>query len=306
LVLCGVAASSLVLSGPAFAGEGHGKHAKDAAKHAPGSAQAGDDHGRHGDPGGNNGTVKVDGQPYDDGKGNEAHVGCQFRLKFYGFDADQHANITFDAHAPSGSGVLQKESDVLISDDAAGGGQDLDAIRYYDASTWDLSGLTAKKQGYHVKLSVDVLEAPGGAKHKVFWINCAPAAPTTSGTATEGTGSGTGTSTGTSTGGGSGTVFVPPATTGTSTSTTGTAGSGATKTTTGAVSTTTTASAAQTPAAVTRVLGIRHVAGTTHSSTLPFTGSPVMRMLLLALTLLTAGGLVLGAVGYAARRASRT
>src|SRR5207249_216231 len=36
------------------------------------------------------------------------------------------------------------------------------------------------KQGYHIKLSSDTNGAPGGAKHKVFWLKCKPATnPTT-------------------------------------------------------------------------------------------------------------------------------
>jgi hypothetical protein len=313
IVLC-AAAAALALGTPAYAavdehgghgGNGHKKHSEQgkAGDHAKPDKGA---RGGAGDPGGNNGTVKVDGLPYDDGHGNEPHVGCVFRLKFYGFDADQHADIRFDAHAPSGSGLLQEDKNVLISDDAAGGGKDLDALIEYDASTWDLSSLTAHpKQGYHVKLSVDVLEAPGGAKHKVFWIKCAPEAPvTTPGTGTTG-GSGTGTT------GGSGTGTTGGSATGTTSGSTGTTVT-VQGTTTGSSAGTVVTSKTGTSVAGTgvKVLGeklTRPAATDTaaRSSNLPFTGSPAMRMVLLALALLAAGGLLLWVISYAARRSSR-
>ena len=38
------------------------------------------------DPPGNNGTVKVDGEEFDDHPDNEPHVGCIFQIDWYGFD----------------------------------------------------------------------------------------------------------------------------------------------------------------------------------------------------------------------------
>lgn len=133
------------------------------------------------DPPGNNGTVKIDGVPLDDGKGNEPHVGCSFDVRFYGFDAGQTADITFTGHAPTKSGTLLSQQDVAISDDAAGGGNDLDAVLHYTADQLGLPGTPQAKQGWHVKLAVDVDQAPGGAKQKVFWIQCGPAPEETSG-----------------------------------------------------------------------------------------------------------------------------
>jgi hypothetical protein len=134
------------------------------------------------DPPGNNGTVKIDqSDPPDVDRGNEP-IGdnCHLSLKFYGFDQNQKADITFTAHPPSGRKVLlvDKGDDgtgELISDDAAGGGQDEDAVITYDLTS-AVQGLKSNAQhGYHIKLSVDVKGAPGSAKHKVFWIKCNPA-----------------------------------------------------------------------------------------------------------------------------------
>ncbi len=36
-------------------------------------------------PPGNNGTIKVDGVPFDDLPDNEPHVSCTFQIDFYGF-----------------------------------------------------------------------------------------------------------------------------------------------------------------------------------------------------------------------------
>ena len=145
--------------------------------------------GQSEDPAGNNGTFKVDGLPYDDGLGNEPHVSCGFRLKFYGFDEGQTGDITINGHAPSGSGLVSHKAGVLISDDAAGGGpNDPDAVVEYTLDDLDLSGLTAHpQQGYHVKVTLST-DTPGGVKHKVFWIEpceTTEAPPEVGGTGTE-------------------------------------------------------------------------------------------------------------------------
>lgn len=136
-----------------------------------------------GDPRGNNGTVKVH-ELGNTRPGNQPHVGCEFQIDFYGFDAGDTATITFTGHAPTGGGLLHQETGTVISKDAAGGGQDHDETLVYSVSQ-QLSELLAvaphSQQGWHVKLAVDVDGAPGGAKQKVFWISCAPA-PAVSGT----------------------------------------------------------------------------------------------------------------------------
>lgn len=172
------------------------------------------------DPRGNNGTVKIDGEAFDDGRGNEPHVGCTFQVDFYGFDAGDTAAITFTGHAPTGGGLLRSESRT-ISTDAAGGGQDRDATFTYsvDDQLSELRSITPHaQQGWHVKLAVDVDSAPGGAKQKVFWIDCpapvaagaaAPTTTSTSGTTTDamaGTGTETVTTSGTTSGAATGVV----------------------------------------------------------------------------------------------------
>ncbi len=137
-------------------------------------------------PPGNNGTVKVDREPFDDAPDNEPHVGCTFQIDFYGFDeGDLNAKVTFEAWAPT-----QKESDsqvlltdtVFIGEDSnAGGGSEagLDASQTY---TLDLTGITPHpKQGVHVKLTINADGSQGAdVKHKVFWVTgCAGEEETT-------------------------------------------------------------------------------------------------------------------------------
>ena len=123
------------------------------------------------DPPGNNGTVKIDGQPFDTAPNNEPHVGCLFQVDFYGFDEGAYdAGVTFTIKPPNGSRTVLLTDTVFIGEDAAGGGTDLDAQRTYDLSQY-LGAFKRHRQGYHVKLTVN---APGSigadTKHKVFWV----------------------------------------------------------------------------------------------------------------------------------------
>ena len=110
-------------------------------------------------PPGNNGTVKIDGVAFDDAPNNEPHVGCIFQVDFYGFDeGDLYADVTFEAHPPTGNTELLTDV-VFIGEDAAGGGTDLDAAVTYDLSA-ALAGFEPHpQQGYHVKLTVNGGEA---------------------------------------------------------------------------------------------------------------------------------------------------
>lgn len=139
-----------------------------------------------GDPPGNNGTIKVKKSdpatdPNEKNNANQPHIdGCILWLSYSGFDKDQTADITFTAHPPSGTGqVILAQQSVAVSPDAAGGGKDQDVVISYNLSK-ALQGLKEQKnQGYHIKVTSDTKEAPGGAKQKVFWIKCTAAAPTT-------------------------------------------------------------------------------------------------------------------------------
>jgi len=131
------------------------------------------------DPPGNNGTIKIDGQPFDSAPNNEPHVGCTFQLDFYGFDEgdDLNASVTFQAWAPTGPTQTLLSDTVPIGEDPAGGGTDLDAERTY---TLDTSALTPHPvQGFHVKVTVHADGSIGAdTKYKVFWVTgCGGYAP---------------------------------------------------------------------------------------------------------------------------------
>jgi hypothetical protein len=168
-------------------------------------------------PPGNNGTVKVDDVPFDDAPNNEPHVGCTFQVDFYGYDqGDLVADVTFEAHPPTGPvQVLLTDTVFIGEDDNAGGGSQagLDASQTY---TLDFDGIEPHpNQGFHVKLTIHADGSKGAdTKHKVFWVTgCPPGTTTTTSTTTSTTSSTTTTQPGSSTSG---------ATTSTSESTTST------------------------------------------------------------------------------------
>ena len=150
---------------------------------APSGAAAG------GDPAGNNGTIKIDGAPFDDAPDNEPHPGCAFQVDFYGFDAgDLMAGVTFEAVAPTSGGVLLTDEVPIGEDSHAGGGSEggLDASKTYDLTS-ELSGIEPQRnQGWHVRLTVHADGSQGSdVKHKVFWVeDCATTAGVAAGNET--------------------------------------------------------------------------------------------------------------------------
>lgn len=172
-------------------------------------------HGTH-DPAGDNGTIKIQSTTPPGGDANAPQQPCSFSLELFGFDQNQHADITFTGQAPTPTGTLLTQHDVLVSTTPAGGGQDVDAVLTYTADQLGLTAVPQANHGWHVKVDVDVLEAPGGSKQKVFWLSCPPAA-------TEGGSAGGGATTGSTAGGGSGdTTGSTAGTENTGTQTTGT------------------------------------------------------------------------------------
>lgn len=128
---------------------------------------------------GNNGTVKVDGMPFDSHPNNEPHVGCVFQIDFYGYDqGDLFASASFELDPPTGHGIplLTREGIFIGEDPAAGGG----SLAGLDASeTFDLGAAIAAsgqaphpKQGWHVGLTVHADGSHGAdVKHKEFWVS---------------------------------------------------------------------------------------------------------------------------------------
>ena len=126
-------------------------------------------------PPGNNGTVKIDGLEWDTHPDNEPHVGCTFEVDFYGFDAGVgNAEVIFEAHPPTGRGVLGTPRRVDIGhDDNSGGGSEAGWDAKVEVNlTEALSAYPIHpQQGYHVKLTVHAPGSQGAdTKHKVFWV----------------------------------------------------------------------------------------------------------------------------------------
>ena len=126
-----------------------------------------------GNPPGANGTIKIDGKPFDTAPNNEPHVGCVFQVDFYGFDkGNYNAGVTFTIQPPSGKGRVVRRDTVFIGEDNAGGGTDLDAERTYDLNMDVFASERHQKQGFHIKVDI---QAPGAGgkiakKSKVFWV----------------------------------------------------------------------------------------------------------------------------------------
>lgn len=134
-------------------------------------------------PPGNDGTVKIDGLDFDRHPNNEPHVGCTFEVDFYGFDeGDLWADVTFEAHPPTGHGILLTDRVFIGEDDHSGGGSEAgwDASAEYDLKQVLSAYPVHPQQGYHVKLTINADGSQGAdTKHKVFWVGpCDAGTPT--------------------------------------------------------------------------------------------------------------------------------
>ncbi|MCU1486590.1 MAG: hypothetical protein JWN67_3336 [Actinomycetia bacterium] len=221
-------------------------------------------------PPGNNGTIKIDGVPAEDGNDNKPHPGCQFTVEFFGYDAgDRTATLEFEAQAPTDGGMLLEDTQHFTVAERTGGNQ-LDHRAQYDLSKALASRTPHPKQGYHVKLTVHVDGAKGAdVKHKVFWISECAAAGTFQ--ADAGLASVTNTSTAPPT------TAAPPTTTTTVPVTTPESGNGAAGGPGGGV------------------LGTEETAPESSAGQLPRTGSSTVPLAAAALGLVAAGGALVAA-----------
>lgn len=122
---------------------------------------------------GNNGTVKVDDNPFpgDFLPNNEPHVGCSFNIEFFNFDPGVTASATFDLHAPTNGDASMTRTTKLNSD---GEGQ----MNVTLPGSFFAGADEHEQQGFHVKLTTNAPVSHGAdSKHKVFWVKCAAAAP---------------------------------------------------------------------------------------------------------------------------------
>jgi hypothetical protein len=124
-------------------------------------------------PPGNNGTIKIDGTPWDNAPDNEPHVGCRFQVDWYGFDANAVSDVTFELQAPTLGNAPLHYVMQLDGDDNSGGGSE---AGWDGSANYNLSDLVAGVkahpiQGYHVKLTTNTTGSQGAdVKHKVFWV----------------------------------------------------------------------------------------------------------------------------------------
>jgi hypothetical protein len=129
--------------------------------------------------------VRIDGEEFDTHPANEPHVGCVFRVDFYGYDeGDPNAYVTFDVWPPSREMVTVVKDTVFIGqDDNSGGGSEagLDAEATYDLTAWLAGFPPDPQQGWRVKLIVAADGSQGAdVKRKTFWgSGCEAPPPTT-------------------------------------------------------------------------------------------------------------------------------
>lgn len=143
---------------------------------AAGAQPAAPQSGGGSDPGGNNGTVKVQEVDIDDGHpDNDPHVGCTFDVEWYGFDKgdDIISTVTFEMQAPTASVGLTVDGDqtVFVGGDSASGAGTNSGFDGEETYTLAFDGPPHGVQGYHVKLTIHTPGSRGNdVKHKVFWV----------------------------------------------------------------------------------------------------------------------------------------
>jgi hypothetical protein len=140
------------------------------------------------DPPGNNGTVKVDKEVFDNDPNNEPHVDCVFQIDFDGYDkGDLTADVLFEAWPPTTATpkTLLEQKDIPIGGDEAGGANDNDASVNYDLTNALVAIDPHPAQGWHVKLTVHAEGSIGAdTKFKVFWVEGCEVPGTTTTTTT--------------------------------------------------------------------------------------------------------------------------
>jgi hypothetical protein len=81
--------------------------------------------------------------------------------------------------SPTGDGDLLLTWQGTVSDDPDAGDNDEDNVIPFNLSEALRPFEPHPQQGFHIKVSWDSVNAPGGEKHKVFWLQCNPVQPGT-------------------------------------------------------------------------------------------------------------------------------
>ena len=121
------------------------------------------------EPGGNNGTVKVDGGDLN-GNSNEPHVGCDFSIEWFGFDPGAESTVVFTMQSPTddpatpGASASMQFGPIALDNNGNGA----QSFSIYDL----LKNFTPQQnQGFHVKLEVQAPWSNGNdTKYKTFWV----------------------------------------------------------------------------------------------------------------------------------------
>lgn len=116
-----------------------------------------------GDPPGFNGTIKVHAGDLEDEpiRANEPHVGCSFHIHGFGFDSSATGTWRIVTWPPTGDQSTVRWSGSWSADSGAW------RTGLLTATTADMTDGRA-----HFKVFADQNGAPGGEKHKVFWVEC--------------------------------------------------------------------------------------------------------------------------------------
>jgi len=142
---------------------------------------AGEDPGQGEDPPGNNGTIKIKVDGEDVTNANVPQPGCQFAVRFFGFDDGQLGVVTVSLQGQDRSEVFST-SVLLVSGDPAGGGQDVDEL-VGPLTAGDLGLLESDSNhphGFLLRVDLEVFNAdgspvPGSGKSKNLILSvCAP------------------------------------------------------------------------------------------------------------------------------------
>jgi hypothetical protein len=126
------------------------------------------------DPPGFNGTVKIhDDEPEPSPvRKNQPHV-CDFHVHGFNFDAASSGTWRIDQHPPTGRATVMSGTWTADTD-----------------GDWRTEEMVLPDGHYKLYVDQTVPEAPGGMKHKVFWVRCGEetSTPTPSGGTTTPTG----------------------------------------------------------------------------------------------------------------------
>lgn len=141
-------------------------------------------------PGGANGSVKIDGVPLDGDPSNEPHVECTFGLQFFGFDDGVNTvDVAFIGWPPTGDKTELTPIEGRSEFTFEGGRPPGNTLNHTELYELDFAGQEPGPQdAFHVKVRTTVTDAGGKvdfSKSKVFWVDRCAMTPSPSPEPTE-------------------------------------------------------------------------------------------------------------------------